>query len=107
MAEDRLLRVRHWQARHENNRSRELKRTDWFPFSNELSADSCVELVTHEDGASHLGVWAAILMVASKANPRGVLVRDDGRPHNAASLARVTQLAEPLIASAIDRLLEI
>ena len=28
MAEDRLLRVRHWQARHENNRSRELKRTD-------------------------------------------------------------------------------
>ena len=107
MTEGRFLRVRNWEARHENNRSRELKRTDWFPFSNELSADSYVELVTHEDGGNHLGVWAAILMVASRANPRGVLVRDDGRPHNAASLARVTRLAEPLIASAIDRLLEI
>jgi len=105
--EARLLRVRHRQARHENDRSRELKRTDWFPFSNELSADSYVELVTHEDGAAHLGVWAAILMVASKAKPRGVLVRDDGRPHNAASLARVTRLPESVTASAIDRLLKI
>jgi hypothetical protein len=107
MAEDRLLRVRHWQARHENNRSRELKRTDWFPFSNELSADSYVDLVGHENGAAHLGVWAALLMVASKAKPRGVLVRDDGRPHNAVSLARVTRLPEPVIESAIARLLEI
>jgi hypothetical protein len=107
MAEDRLLRVKHWQVRHENNRSRELKRTDWFPFSNELSADSYVELVGHKDGAAHLGVWSAVLMVASKATPRGVLVRDDGRPHNAASLARVTRLPESVIESAIARLLEI
>jgi hypothetical protein len=107
MAEDRLLRVTHWNTRYENNRSREIKRTDWFPFSNELSADSYVELVGHDDGAAHLGVWAAILMVASKAKPRGTLVRDDGRPHNAASLARVTRLPEALLGVAIDRLLEI
>jgi hypothetical protein len=107
MAGDRLLRVRHWQARHENNRSRELKRTDWFPFSNELSADSYVELVGHEEGTAHLGVWAAILMVASKAKPRGILARDDGRPHNPSSLARVTRLSESIIESAIERLLKI
>jgi hypothetical protein len=43
----------------------------------------------------------------SRAKPRGALLRDDGRPHNTASLARVTRLPEQLITSTIDRLLEI
>jgi hypothetical protein len=102
-----LLRVRDWDRLYENNRSRELGRTDWFPAPNNLSADSYVELVSHVDGAAHFGVWNALLMVASRAKPRGALVRDDGRTHDPESLARVTRLPQQLIQAAIERLVEI
>jgi hypothetical protein len=103
-----LLRVRDWDRLYENNRSREMKRTGWFPAPNDLSADGYVELVSHEDGAAHLGAWTALLMVASRAKPRrGLLIREDGRPHTAESLSRVTRLPEPLLAAAIECLLKI
>jgi hypothetical protein len=102
-----LLRVRDWDRLYENNRSRDLGRTDWFPAPNNLSADSYVDLVSHVDGAAHFGVWNALLMVASRAKPRGALVRDDGRTHDAESLARVTRLPQQLIKAGIERLLEI
>ena len=103
-----LLQVRNWDSLYENNRSREMKRTNWFPAPNDLSAYAYVELVAHEQGAAHFGVWNAVLMVASKAKPRrGLLVKEDGRPHTAASLARVTRLPQAGVQGAIDRLLEI
>src|SRR6266852_5538283 len=75
---ERLLRVRDWDRLYENNRSREMKRTNWFPMPNDLSADSYVELLAHPQGAAHLGVWTAVLMVASRTKPRGCLTREDG-----------------------------
>jgi hypothetical protein len=103
-----LLRVRDWNQRHENNRSREMKRTDWFPALNDLSADSYVELVGHPEGAAHLGAWHAVLMAASRAKPRrGLLLREDGRPHTPESLARVTRLPEAIVEAAVARLLGI
>jgi hypothetical protein len=103
-----LLRVCKWDQLFENNRSRDMKRTNWFPVPNDLSADGYVELVGHQEGAAHLGVWSAILMVASRARPRrGVLLKEDGRPHTAESIARVTRLHETVVKEAIPRLLEI
>lgn len=103
-----LLRVRDWDQLHENNRSREMKRTNWFPVHNDLSADGYVELVGHPEGAAHLGVWYAALMVASRAKPRrGLLIKDDGRPHTAESIARVTRLPEAVVSEALRRLLKI
>ena len=85
-----------------------MKRTNWFPAPNDLSADGYVELVGYQDGAAHLGAWYAILMVASRAKPRrGVLLKEDGRPHTAESLARVTRLPETIVTEAIPRLLGI
>jgi hypothetical protein len=101
------LRVRNWASLYENNRSRELGRTAWFPAPNDLGADWYAELVSDEEGAAHLGVWYALLMVASRATPRGALVRGDGQPHTAESLARVTRLPQQVIKAAIERLLEI
>jgi hypothetical protein len=67
-----------------------------------------VELVGHDQGAAHFGVWNTILMVASRAKPRrGWLMKDDGRPHTAESLARVTRLPETIVSEALTRLLEI
>jgi hypothetical protein len=103
-----MMRVRDWEQLYENNRSREMKRTNWFPAPNDLSADSYVELVEHPDGCGHLGVWHAILMVASKARPRrGLLIREDGRAHDAESLARVTRLPADVIKAALMRLVQI
>jgi hypothetical protein len=102
-----LLRVRNWDALYENSRSREIDHLKWFPVPNDLSADRYVELVAHEDGPAHLGVWIALLMVASRARPRGTLVRAGGLPHTTESLALVTRLPETVIKVAIERLLEI
>src|SRR5258706_16039030 len=101
------MRIRNWDRTHENHRSRELKRLLWFSVSNDPSADAYVELVSHPDGAAHLGVWLGLLMVASRARPRGQLVRENGHPHTPDSLARVIRLPESLIEAAITRLLEI
>src|SRR5689334_19120502 len=80
-----------------------MKRTGWFPAPNDLSAYGYVELVSHENGAAHLGALTALLMVASRAMPRrGLLIREDGRPHTAESLSRVTRLPESLFATAIE-----
>ena len=101
-----IMRVRDWDRRYENNRSRELGRTAWFPAPNDLGADWYAELVSDEQGAALLGAWYAMLMVASRATPRGALVRGDGQPHTAESLARVTRLPEQVIKAAIERVLK-
>jgi len=103
----RLLRVRAWDQLYENNRSRELGTTTWFPIPNDLSAYGYVELIAHSEGPAHFGVWNSLLMVASKAKPRGLLIREDGRPHTPESLARVTRFPQQLIEACITRLLAI
>jgi N-terminal phage replisome organiser (Phage_rep_org_N) len=107
MGRNPLFRVRNWGGLYENNRSREIAQTRWFPAPNDLSAYWYVALVTHENGAAHFGVWNALLMIASKATPRGFLMREDGTPHTAESLARVTRFPEQLIRTAIRCLLDI
>ncbi len=103
-----MMRVRDWDRLYENNRSRDMKRTNWFPAPNDLSSDRYVGLVSHEEGAAHLGIWVAALMVASRAMPqRGLLAKDDGEPHNAESLALVTRLPEAVVEEALRRLLRL
>lgn len=103
-----LLRVRDWNLLYENNRSREIKRAEWFPESNDLSADTYIELIDHENGAAHFGAWTAIRMVASRARPRsGLLIKSDGQPHTAESLARVTRIPETILAETIQRLVSL
>jgi hypothetical protein len=102
-----MMRVRDWDGLYENNRSRRMKNTHWFPMPNDLSADSYVELLAHPEGTAHLGVWAGVLMVASRAKPRGSLVREGGRPHDSESLALVIRQPEPVVRAAIGRLLQI
>ena len=103
----RLLRVRNWNTHYEINRTRSLKSMVWFPVPNRLDNDGYIELVSHPNGASHLGVWISNLQVASRCKPRGTLVRDDGTPHTSASLARLTRIPVSVLDEAIPRLLTI
>lgn len=102
-----LLRVRDWAEKFENNRTKEIKDLKWVPTPNKHDGDGYTELVEHENGAAHFGCWNAIVQVASKCEPRGTLLRDTGKPHDSASLARMTRLPEPMLREAIERLIVI
>lgn len=101
------LRIKNWAANFENNRSKEIEKLLWVPIPNKLAGDSYSELVDHPNGTAHFGIWNAIVLVASKCNPRGTLVRSNGQPHAARSMSRITALSEAMFDEAIPRLIEI
>jgi hypothetical protein len=100
----RLYRIKDWSANFENNRTRDMKNMAWVPVPNKHDGDGYTTLVSHENGAAHLGCWLAILQVASRCAERGTLLRDNKTPHNSASLSRITRLNQSLIEEAISRL---
>jgi len=102
-----ILKIRDWDKYFENNRTRELKRLDWVPMPVKMDGDGYTELVDHPHGAAHFGAWCAIVEVAAKCEPRGTLLRDGQKPHDAASLARVTRLPVKVFDDVIPRLLVI
>ena len=102
-----ILRVKNWDALYENNRTRGLKAMAWVPVPNKHDGDGYSALVDDPSGAAHLGCWLAALQVASRCVPRGTLVRDNGKPHTAESLARMTRLSKAAFEQAIPRLLAV
>jgi len=102
-----VYRVRDWDDHFENNRTRELKRLAWVPMPVKHDGDGYTQLVDHRQGAAHFGAWCAIVEVAAKCDPRGTLLRDGGRPHDAASLARVTRLDRKTFDAVLPRLVSI
>lgn len=104
-----VLRVKDWNTLYENNRTRELKSLDWFPMRNKHDGDGFTELLDHPNGVAHYGAWVLLLQVASKGStsaPRGTLLRECARPHDAKSLARMTRGNETIFSEAIPRLLD-
>jgi hypothetical protein len=101
------LQVRDWDQHYENNRTRGMKHTAWVPVPNKQDNEGYVQLVSHEHGAAHLGAWLAILQIASRCEVRGTLLRKDGRPHTAASLALISRLQVAVFDAVIPRLIDI
>lgn len=99
--------IRNWEGNYENNRSRAMIRAHWFPMSNDIAGDAYTQIVDHEDGAAHLGVWCALRMVASKSPERGCMLRDNKTPHDSKSLSRALRIPEALISATISRLIEL
>jgi len=97
-------RIKDWNDIYENNRTRTMKHMRWVPVPNGHDGYGYSCLVDHKNGAAHLGVWLAVLQVASKCDTRGTLMRDERHPHDAASLARMTRLSDKLISEALVRL---
>ena len=102
-----VLRVRDWNLLFENNRTRGLKHLDWVPMQNRMDCDGYTELVDHPNGVAHLGAWLAIVWIASRCHTRGTLTRDNGQPHTAESLARVSRIPVVILEEALLRLLRI
>lgn len=79
-------RIRRWSELFENNRTRDLKSLRWFSFPNTFDEDGFREIVSHPSASAVLGCWIVMLAVASRAEPRGVLIRANGEPHTPKSL---------------------
>jgi hypothetical protein len=86
----KLFKIRDWERCFENNRTREMKRLGWVPVPNRHDGDGFRAVIHHEDGLKMFGAWVLILQVASKCKPRGSLIRDNGLPHTAQTIARMT-----------------
>lgn len=74
---------------------------------NRMDNEGYVSLVSHPNGAAHLGAWTAILQIASRSHPRGLLLRKDGTPHTPDSLALISRLPSDVFAEALPRLFSI
>jgi hypothetical protein len=103
VAETALLRIVDWSVHYENNRTRDLKRMEWVPIPNKMDGDGYTALMEHPNGCTHLGAWLALVQIASKCKVRGTLIRDDGSPHDARSLSRISRIPAPIFEEAIPR----
>lgn len=100
-----LFRIVGWSDHYENNRTREVKNMNWVPIANKLDGDGYTELIDTDgslDGAAIYGAWIACVLVASRCDPRGTLLRSQNRPHTSRTLARITRLP----AAAFDAMFE-
>lgn len=106
-----IYRVVDWEQHFENNRTRELKSMTWVPVPNKHDGDGFTQLMEHENGAAHLGVWLVVVQIASKCDPRGTLLRDSRNGlrsgHDSQSISRISRIPRQTIEEAIERLLVI
>lgn len=100
-------RVCHWKAIYENNRSREIKDLNWIPIPIHMDGDGYTELLDHPHGAAHYGAWIALVCIAARAKERGLLQRDAGLPHDAATLARISRIDLRYFNEAIPRFIAV
>lgn len=114
-------RIRDWNKHFENNRTRDLKELRFVIFPNKHDGDGYTELLDHPNGAAHYGAWCALVQVASKGqhpaggcgNPagccdcRGILLRHGAKPHDSASLARLTRMPAVIFDEVLPRLNQI
>lgn len=103
----KAFRIKGWNKHYENNRSRELRRPEWFPCSNSFEGRGYMELCDNPAGTSHYGAWCMLLAVASRMPCRGLLVTDSGHPLSVRDIARMTRGAEAVFMEAMPRLLAI
>ncbi len=102
-----LYRIAGWSKHFENNRTRELRRMEFVLMPNKMDGDGYTELLNHPNGAAHFGAWCALVQVASKCDPRGTLVRGNGKPHTPESLERLTRIPVSVFLEVLPRLVEI
>ncbi len=100
-------RIRNWDRHYETNKTRPLKTLTWIALPVALDSDGYAELMEHPNGASHFGIFVAMLEVAAHCVPRGCLLRAREVPHDARSLSRVCRVPAPMVQEAIEQLLSI
>lgn len=99
-----LYRINNWNTLFENNRTRELKKLDWVPLPNKQDGDGYTAIMDMKNGATIFGAWVACVQIASRCDPRGTLLRDGKKPHDPASLSRMSRVPERVISEMLKLL---
>lgn len=110
-----IYRIKDWDTRYENNRTRAYKKLDWVPMPNKMDGDGYTELVELSKGekeyygALRFAGWCAIVEIASRCEPRGTLYRNlaDNCGHTAESLSRISRLPIIVFELVFDRAMKI
>lgn len=101
------MKIANWDELYENATSRKLVKLRWVPVPNSHDGEHFIDLMEHDHAAEIFTCWILILQVASKCDPRGSLVRKDGHPYDASSLARRTRAKAEWFEIAIPYLMNI
>jgi hypothetical protein len=88
---DPIYKIIDWDRHFENNRSRTVENLRWVCVPNKHDGEGFSTIMEQENAAELFAAWVLILQVASKCQVRGSLVRDDGTPLTARSLASKTR----------------
>jgi len=99
--------VKNWERHFENSRSKTVAKLSWVPIPNSHDSEGFATIMAHGDGAEIFTAWILILQVASRCQVRGSLVRENGRPYDAASLALRTRGNAQWFEKAMPVLLEV
>lgn len=86
-----LYRIAKWNETYENNRSRLLKDLSFVLVPNSHDSEVYGYIMADRRAAQIFAAWILMLQVASRCQPRGTLIRQDGTPHDSASLAMRTR----------------
>jgi len=96
-------RIKGWKEHYENNRTREMLVMRWVPVPNKHDGEGFQIIMEQDDALKIYACWHLILQVASKCRTRGTLLRDDGTPHTAGSIARKCSCRDiPAMQRALD-----
>lgn len=102
----KIYNIRNWSDHYENNRTKELKHMSWIPIPNNHDGDGYTQVMAEKNGLELFGAWIVIVQTASKcgntAGTRGALIRGNGKPHDAASISRISRAPENKIQAALD-----
>lgn len=102
----KFFRIIKWGELFENNRSRTVINLDWVSIPNRHDGENYTKIVTHQDGAEIFAAWVLLVQVASKCNPRGLLVKDNGQPHTSESLSLKTRAPKLWFDKALEYLVK-
>lgn len=72
----KAYRVKNWDDLYEKAQSRKCKRAQWVAVPNKLDGSGYARVAQHERNCELFTAWVLILEVASKMEPRGLLVKD-------------------------------
>lgn len=90
--ETTAYRIANWDDHFENSRSRQIADARWCPIPNRFDGDRISDLIG-DGGDAIYGAWCAALLVASRCEPRGQLIRTSGKPHTPKTLSRMTGIS--------------
>lgn len=97
-----LYAIKQWDDHYENSRSRKVGDLSWVPIPNRHDGENFSAIMVHPNGAEIYAAWILILQVASRCQPRGTLLRDNGQPHTAQTLSIKTRAPAKWFSLALD-----